>query len=120
MPFHLYPNDCEENPIQLTLQEFINEGLQYYNTVEEGDQDDKLTFLKFMLAGCCGLNLNNQCSITLNVCQGLPDVMHSVVKVVLGSSETRRAILTERPTSFWAQWSRDEAMSFLGVKRRAS
>ena len=29
-------------------------------------------------------------------------VMRSVVKVVLGSSKTRRAILTKRLTSFWA------------------
>ena len=26
----------------------------------------------------------------------------SIAKVVLGSSKTRRAILTKRPTSFWA------------------
>ena len=29
-------------------------------------------------------------------------VTRSVAKVVLGSSKTRRAILTKRPTSFWA------------------
>ena len=29
-------------------------------------------------------------------------VTHSVAKVVLGSAKTRRAILTKRPTSFWA------------------
>ena len=44
-------------------------------------------------------------------------VTRSVAKVVLGSSKTRRAILTKRPTSFWAQWSRDEAKSFLVMKQ---
>ena len=29
-------------------------------------------------------------------------VTRSVAKVILGSSKTRRAILTKRPTSFWA------------------
>ena len=29
-------------------------------------------------------------------------VTRSIAKVVLGSSKTRRAILTKRPTSFWA------------------
>ena len=31
-----------------------------------------------------------------------PIVTRSIVKVILGSSKTRRAILTKRPTSFWA------------------
>ena len=30
------------------------------------------------------------------------NVTHSIVKVILGSAKTRQAILTKRPTSFWA------------------
>ena len=37
----------------------------------------------------------------------------SIAKAFLGSAKTRRAILTERPTSFWAWWLRDEVKSFL-------
>lgn len=74
MPMRLYPDDCEENPVQLTLQDFINEGLEYYEAVAQGDQNDKLKFLKFMLAGRRGLDLNNQHSIMLNVPQGIPDI----------------------------------------------
>ena len=33
---------------------------------------------------------------------GEDDVTRSIAKVVQGSSKTRRAILTKRPTSFWA------------------
>ena len=45
-------------------------------------------------------------------------VTHSVAKDFLGSAKTRWVILTERPTSFWAQWSRDEVMSFLGSEEK--
>ena len=40
----------------------------------------------------------------------------SVAKVFLGSAKTRQAILMERLMSFWAEWSRDEAKSFLRIQ----
>ena len=43
-------------------------------------------------------------------------VTHSIAKVFLGSAKARWAILTERPTSFWAYWLRDEAKSFQGIQ----
>ena len=42
---------------------------------------------------------------TVQLSTNLPSlhgVMHSVVKVFLGSAKARQVILTERPTSFWA------------------
>lgn len=73
MPIRAYPDDREDNPVQLTLSEFVQEGAEYYHHVGDSDNDD-LTFLKFILAGRRGLDLEEQRTITLNVTQGQPDI----------------------------------------------
>ena len=74
MPTRLYPDDREANPDQLTFREFVQEACQLYQAIEDGDQDDELTFLKFVLAGHRGLDPMSQCSITINALQGIPDI----------------------------------------------
>jgi hypothetical protein len=68
-----YPDDRADEPVQLTLSEFIQEGAEYYHRIGDSDDDD-LTFLKFVLAGRRGLDMEEQQSITLNVTQGQPDI----------------------------------------------
>ncbi|KAG8218047.1 hypothetical protein J3R82DRAFT_3387 [Butyriboletus roseoflavus] len=71
-----YPDDREDEPVQLTLSEFIQEGVGYYNRLGRSDNDD-LTFLKFILAGRRGLDLDKQRTITLNVTQAEPDILRA-------------------------------------------
>ncbi|KAG8214946.1 hypothetical protein J3R82DRAFT_10136 [Butyriboletus roseoflavus] len=73
-----YPDDREDEPVQLTLSEFIQEGVGYYNRLGRSDNDD-LTFLKFILAGRRGLDLDEQRTITLNVTQAEPDILHATM-----------------------------------------
>ena len=73
MPMRAYPDDREDDPVQLTLSEFVEEGAEYYRQVGESEDDD-MTFLKFVLAGRRGLDLEEQRTITLNVTQGQPDI----------------------------------------------
>ena len=70
----IYPDDREHNPVQLTLRQFIDEALHYYNAIVDGTNDDMLRFLKFVLASCHGLDLDTQRNITLNTCQALSDI----------------------------------------------
>ncbi|KAG9308264.1 hypothetical protein JVU11DRAFT_12151 [Chiua virens] len=74
MPMRLYPDDREPEPVQLTLSEFVREASGYYNAIGNHNRDDELEFLKFVLAGRRGLQLNDQRSITVNAIQGQPDI----------------------------------------------
>lgn len=74
MALRAYPDDREHNPVQLTLLQFVDEGIRYYEAIKGGSKEDELTFLKFILAGRRGLDINDQDNITLNVSQGLPDI----------------------------------------------
>lgn len=72
----IYPDDREAAPVQLTLSEFVEEAVPYYTALGEGNREDELKFLKFVLAGRRGLELHNQRSITLNPIQGLRNIEH--------------------------------------------
>ncbi|KAG9311622.1 hypothetical protein JVU11DRAFT_7842 [Chiua virens] len=76
MPMRLYHNDPEAEPIQLALSEFVCEASRYYNAIRNHNRDDEPEFFKFVLAGQHGLQLNGQCSITVNAIQGQPDIDH--------------------------------------------
>ncbi|KAI6009140.1 hypothetical protein EDC04DRAFT_2610733 [Pisolithus marmoratus] len=53
--------------------------LQYWNAIEGGTREDELKFLKFILAGRDGVELQDQRNVTLNVLQGLPDISQVAV-----------------------------------------
>ncbi|KAH0826430.1 hypothetical protein J3R83DRAFT_5408 [Lanmaoa asiatica] len=76
MPVRLYPDDREPEPVQLTLSEFVREASRYYTAIANNNRDDELKFLKFVLAGRRGLDLNHQRSITINAIQGQPDIQN--------------------------------------------
>ena len=69
-----YPDNRECNPIQLSLHQFVDKGISYYNAIEDGSHVQRIKFLKLILAGRDGLDLDTQRNITLNVCQGLDDI----------------------------------------------
>ncbi|KAI5984195.1 hypothetical protein F5J12DRAFT_787609 [Pisolithus orientalis] len=69
----LYPDDCECNPVQLTLHQWVRQGLEYWDRAKE-NREQALKFLKFALAGWDGVDLDDQWNVTLNVLQGIQDI----------------------------------------------
>lgn len=78
MPSRPYPDDRSDEPDQLVLSEFVEEAARYYRRMARS-RDDELKFLKFILAGRRGLELETQDTITLNVMQGQPDIHNATV-----------------------------------------
>ena len=79
MAQRLYPDDHQSNPNQLTFRQFILEThALYFNMVNNvgKDEDHELKFLKFILAGHSGLNLQGQEHVSLNTLQDLPPLGH--------------------------------------------
>lgn len=78
MPVCPYPNDREENTMQLSFTVFICQANILYNTMQDDtlNKDQYLLtskdFFQFILAGCYTQN-NLSKHITLNACQGLID-----------------------------------------------
>ena len=79
MAQRLYPDDRQSNPDQSTFRQFILETCALYsnmvNNVGE-DKDHELKFLKFILAGHSGLDLQEQEHVSLNTVQDLPPLGH--------------------------------------------
>lgn len=71
---HLYPDYRGSHPDQRTFKKFVREAKQLYTTSIDPEQEDnaELKFLKFILAGCRGLNLHNQFNIIPDATQSLP------------------------------------------------
>ena len=73
MPTRAYPDDRQDEPVQLTLSQFVQEASEYFLNMTNS-RDDEQTFLKFILAGRRGLQREEQRSITLNMTQGQPNI----------------------------------------------
>ena len=67
MAMHTYPDDRKCTPIQMSLHQFINKGITYFNAIQDGSHIERMSFLKFILTGQKGLDLDTQRNITLNV-----------------------------------------------------
>lgn len=77
MAMRPYPDDREVQPVQLTFSEFTQEATRYYTSMDSLEDEHK--FLKFVLAGRCGLDLEDQYTVTVNATQGQRDIIRPTI-----------------------------------------
>ena len=102
MAMRTYPDDRERTPIQMSLRQFVNKGIAYFNAIQDGSHIERMSFLKFILAGRKGLDLDTQRNVTLNVCQGLDEITQVTTTRDFDSLiRTTRTLPYSAPLTVW-------------------